>query len=248
MTPYRLHEFDVLPSTNAYALEHLNSLAEGAVVWARVQTAGRGRLRRRWLSDVPGNLCLSLVLKPSWRSEPLLPLASLTQFLSLVLCQTLDIDGVAATIKWPNDVQVGGKKIAGILAEFRFPQASTPAVVLGLGVNLNLAAAFLDRIDQPATALNLLLRRPVDSQAFLHRLLDAFFAGYQSFLDQGFSSVRNAYLQRCTFLGQELTVHQPNGILQGIAIAVNAQGALEVRANDGTSHTVLAGDLAVPGD
>jgi len=244
MVPYRLCEFDVLPSTNAYALENLEALTDGTVVWARVQTAGRGRLNRTWLSDVPGNVYASLVLKPSWRREPPLPLANLTQYLSLVLCQTLDEYGAFATIKWPNDVQVAGKKIAGILAELRFARPEVPQVVLGVGVNLNLEAATLEHIDQPATALNQIRGHQVDDRVFLDRLLTAFFAGYRPFLEQGFAGLRSAFLERCLFLGQSLTVQQPTGNLRGLATTVNHQGALELRSDDGTRHVVLAGDTS----
>lgn len=247
MVPYRLIEFDTLSSTQAYALENLDELPDGAVVWARTQTAGRGRLNRSWRSDVPDNIYASIVLKPSLRSGAPLPLANLTQYLSVVLCQVLDAMGISATIKWPNDVQVGGKKIAGILAELRCAGQTIPSVILGIGVNVNLDSTALDNIGQPATALNQILGRDIDNQVVLHRLLDAFFKGYPGFLDLGFAGLRSAYLQRCSFLGHELSVRQPSGFLRGIATTVNDQGALVLWLDDGSYHQVLAGDTLVCG-
>jgi BirA family transcriptional regulator, biotin operon repressor / biotin---[acetyl-CoA-carboxylase] ligase len=241
--PVRLLEFDQLPSTNAYALAHLSELHHGDVVIARIQTAGRGRLDRTWISHHPGNAALSIILKPS-KAALLQP--AITHYLAVVLCQTIEMDGVKPSIKWPNDVQVGGCKIAGILAEARMDGQRFLGMALGLGVNLNLSPALLAAVDQPATALNLLLGRPVDRDGFIRNLLNRFFEGLDAFLRGGFKSVRHDYEHRAAFLGQFITVRQLTGAISGMARSIDVDGALLLETEDGGQHLLRAGDLIAP--
>ena len=134
MARYRVIEFAELDSTNRHARANLHDLADGDVIQATVQTDGHGRLRRRWISHVPGNLCVSIILKPTNARPADLPLANLSQLLSVCVCRALDTRGAAATLKWPNDVLVGGSKIAGLLAETVVRGAGEfMGMVLGLG-------------------------------------------------------------------------------------------------------------------
>ncbi len=242
---YRLVEFDALPSTNAHAIQRIRELQHGDVIAARVQTAGRGRLQRQWVSHLPGNICLSLVLKP--RNAPPETLAAATHYLAVVVCRALEADGVVAGIKWPNDVQVEGRKIAGILAEAVTVGAEFSGVVLGLGLNLNLEAAAVASIDQPATALNLVLGRPVERDVFRRRLLDVFFTGWDGFAAGGFESIRRDYERRAVFLGRTIIVRQPTGEICGRALDLDASGALRVELANGTLHAVHAGEITVAG-
>lgn len=238
--PVRLLEFDQLPSTNAYALEHLPELHHGDVVLARIQTAGRGRLHRTWLSNQPGNVALSIILKSS--AAPVLQ-SAITHYLAVVLCQTIECDGIKPSIKWPNDVQIGGCKIAGILAEARVDGQRFLGMALGLGVNLNLSRAILATIDQPATALNLLLGRPVNRDQFIQRLLEQFFVGLEDFCRGGFESLRHEYERHASFLGQSLTVRHADQVVSGVARGLDSQGALLLDSADGRLHLLLAGDV-----
>jgi BirA family biotin operon repressor/biotin-[acetyl-CoA-carboxylase] ligase len=117
MASYRIIEFSELESTNRYACARLDELSHGDVIQAIVQTAGHGRLRRPWVAHVPGNLCISLVLKPLHVAPAELPLTNVSQFLALCVCRAFHVHGVQANLKWPNDVLVAGHKIAGLLAE-----------------------------------------------------------------------------------------------------------------------------------
>lgn len=243
MMPYRLIEFAELDSTNRYACAQLAQLAHGDVIQAGVQAAGRGRRERRWISHLPGNLCLSLVLKPTHAAPAALPLVNLSQLLALSTCQALDAYGVPAALKWPNDIQVCGRKIAGILAETVQRGDEFLGVVLGIGVNLNLDAAALASIDQPATSLAIELKRPVNVAGFRDALLQEFFNRYEEFLARGFSTVRSAYLERCPFLGVAVEIRCGNEIIQGTASAITLEGALELALPDGGSRTVTIGEM-----
>ena len=245
MARYRIIEFAELESTNRHASAHLRELADGDVIQAATQTAGHGRLQRRWLSHVPGNLCISLVLKPRHAAPAALPLANLSQLLALGVCRVLDAHGAPATIKWPNDVLVDGRKIAGLLAETVFQGASgLVGMVLGLGVNLNLAAEMLETIDQPATSLSVVTGKPVEVAAFRDAVLRDFFTACDEFLVSGFGMIREAYLARCRFLGTAVEIRRgQDAPLRGVAQGLTPDGALELMTADGVVRRVDLGEM-----
>ena len=246
MTRYRIIEFAELESTNRHACVNLREHAHGDVIQAIVQTAGYGRLRRRWLSHVPGSLCISLVLKPRHAAPAALPLVNISQLLALAVCRVLDAHGVSATLKWPNDVLVGGRKIAGLLAESVMQGADEfVGMVLGLGVNLNLSDEMLDCIDQPATSLAALTGAAVDVTAFRDSVLQDFFACYDDFLVSGFTMIRADYLARCPFIGTHVEIRRGDESLGGVAHGLTHDGALELMTAAGTLHRVDLGEMFV---
>ena len=239
MARYRIIEFAELDSTNLHALANLRDLADRDVIQAAVQTAGHGRLHRRWISHVPGNLCVSLVLKPVHAPPSDLPLAGLSQLLATSVCRALD---AGATLKWPNDVLLGGKKVAGLLAE-TVTQGEFVGLVLGLGVNLNLDAEMLASIDQPATSLAAWTGGPVDVAGFRDAVLEDFFSRYDEFLATGFAMIRGEYLARCPFIGTNVEVRRGEEIIRGRANGLSQDGTLEVVTPDGTLRTADLGEM-----
>lgn len=242
MRRYRINEFAELDSTNLHALANLDELSDGDVIQALVQTAGHGRLSRRWISHVPGNLCISLVLKPARGAPADLPLASISQLLALSVCRALDARGARATLKWPNDVLVGGNKIAGLLAE-TVTRNGFAGLVLGLGVNLNLDPEMIASIDQPATSLAACIGKPVDVTSFRDSVLEDFFARYDDFLSSGFGMIRGEYLARCPFIGTDVGVRRGGETIRGRAHGITADGALEILTPDGPLRTVELGEI-----
>lgn len=244
MSSYRIIEFAELESTNRYACARLDELSDGDVIQAMVQTAGHGRLRRPWLAHVPGNLCLSLVLKPVHAAPAELPLTNLSQLLALCVCRALAAHGVQANLKWPNDVLVAGHKIAGLLAETVVQgNHGFRGMVLGLGVNLNLDAQVLATIDQPATSLALVTCMPVNVAAFRDAVLQDFFIAYDEFLACGFSMIHDEYLARCAFLGTHVAIHQGNETIRGLASNVTLGGTLEIVSASGEIRQVDLGEM-----
>jgi BirA family biotin operon repressor/biotin-[acetyl-CoA-carboxylase] ligase len=230
---------DEVDSTNSYALRNLEDFADGSVVVARIQTRGHGRLSRRWISHRGSNLTFSLVLKPQRKPENL---AAVTQYMALAIIDVLSHYGVEGTIKWPNDILVNGAKIAGILSESRF-ENRLMGCVLGVGVNLNMTEAELRGIDQAAASLNLLTGKKCSPEAFLERLLERFFDGYDLFLEGGFSIIRDEYMRRTAFLGREISVVSPGSSITGIATDVRKDGSLVVLNSKGEELSVTAGDV-----
>lgn len=243
MSRYRIIRFAELDSTNRHASANLRELADGDVIQADIQTAGHGRLRRPWISHLPGNLCMTLVLKPRQAEPGALPLANLSQLLALSVCRALAASGVPATLKWPNDVLVGGRKIAGLLAETVVQGAEFVGMVLGVGVNLNLDAAALATIDQPATSLAEWTGSPVAVDDFRDAVLEDFFGRCDAFLTIGFGLIRQDYLSRCGFIGTEVEIRRPDETLRGVACGVTDDGALELNTGEGPIRRIEIGEM-----
>ena len=245
MPAFNIQRFESLASTNDYAIQHLEELSDRQIILAETQTAGHGRFDRTWVSHIPGNIYISLVLKPDLPLDGNSPLTNITQYMSLCICDVLEPYGVVGTIKWPNDVLVKGKKICGLLAQTRITEGRLVGYVLGVGINLNMPADVLAEIDQPATALNLITQRPVDREGFLDCLLERFFEGYEAFLEQGFRSIKERYTALSPFLGTQITVGLPDRILTGKAAAYDDRGRLQLVTSPGVIETLTIGDVSL---
>lgn len=228
-------------STNLYAKSNIENLADKSIVHAVNQTAGRGRLERTWVNLGEGNLFLTFVLKPSNSFNEVY--SNLTQYLSVVLCKILEEYGLKPQIKWPNDVLINGKKIAGILSETVMQGSLFKGLVLGIGVNLNTSEKDLASvIDKEATSLNLEISKPVDVNLFLDKLAEEFFADYDNFLQKGFELIKNDYISRTCFLDTEICVQVFNDKKCGIAKAINDKGEL-VMSNNQKEFVLTIGDI-----
>lgn len=214
---------DELNSTNAYAIEHMSELSDMSFVYCDVQNAGRGRLDRVWFSKNKQNLYLTIVLKPQGTEFPYI---NLTQYLCVVLCSVLKEYGVKPQIKWPNDVLINGKKIAGILAQANSQGGTISGVALGVGVNLNSTIEEMNLIDKPATSLNLEIGKVIDREEFLKRLAVAFEKNYEIFSKQGFSFIEHDYMNQACFMNKEITVHTMRESLSGVVKTLTQDGAL----------------------
>ncbi len=232
---------ETVDSTNIYAKNNLKDLEDKSVIHALRQTSGRGRLTRSWVDLGEGNLFLSFVLKPSDTFSSVY--SNLTQYLSVVLCKVIEEYGISTQIKWPNDVLVDGKKIAGILSETVMQGNSFKGLVLGVGVNLNAKKEDIDSIpDKIATALNLETGKSIDMYDFLNTLTERFFENYNQFLEQGFEFIKSDYISRASFLDTEICVKGFKNTATGIAKTVNNAGEL-VLENNGKEIVLTIGDI-----
>lgn len=228
-------------STNLYAKANLADIADRSIVCADKQTSGRGRFERAWVDLGEGNIFMSLVLKPSDEFKPFY--ANLTQYFSVVLCEILEEYGLKPQIKWPNDVLVDGKKIAGILSESVMQGHNFKGLVLGAGINLNAKSKDLKQItDKEVTALNLEVGQTINKNIFLDKLINKFFENYDNFLQNGFNMIVKDYIKRACFLGKEISVKGFNNTVSGLAKSINSEGEL-VLEKDGNDVTVTIGDI-----
>ena len=229
-------------STNKYAKSNIESIADKTVVYTYNQTAGRGRLERKWSYAGKDNIYASIVLKPSNKMREVY--SNLTQLLCVVLAEVFEEYGIEPKIKWPNDIRVNGKKISGILAEASTTQEGfLQGIVLGFGVNLNVKEDFLSQIDQPATSLNIETGKFIDKEDFLKKVIDKFCLYYNNFIEEGFILIREDYKKRAEFLNKNVSVKVFDKTYEGIATDVTANGALKLKDKNNKEHIFLIGDI-----
>jgi BirA family biotin operon repressor/biotin-[acetyl-CoA-carboxylase] ligase len=231
-----------LDSTQRLARELARDGAEeGSAVVAEQQTAGRGRLGRQWHSPAGTNLYCSVVLRPA---VPLAAVPSLALVAGLAVADAVrDATGLAAALKWPNDVQLDGKKVAGILMELDAELERVHVVIAGIGVNLNLDV-FPPELAATATSLRIATGRPVDRAAFTGRLLAALEGRYTRFLAAGFAAMRSEWEACSALTGKEVRVTAPEGEVAGRVLGVDDDGALRLAGPRGEVR-VVAGEVTL---
>ncbi len=211
---------------------------EGLVVLAEEQSRGRGRLGREWLSP-GGSLSLSILLRPTL---PLLP--SLIMLASLAVVHTIEKNtGLKASIKWPNDVLMRGKKVCGILIENAIEGQRVLYSVIGIGLNVNLDIKEYPQISSLATSLSQELGKEVDRQQVLQSLLEEVEKLYLA-LRQGISLHRE-WQARLETLGKRVRASWGDRVEEGYAEAVDEEGGLLLRRSDGSQVKILAGDVTL---
>ena len=236
-----VHWFEEVASTNDLARELADEGAEhGEVVIAESQTAGRGRRGRSWASPPGRNLYVSVVLRPEL---PPSRAAELTLLTSVAVCQAVREAGVPAAIKWPNDVLVRGRKLAGVLTEMAADPEQVQWVVVGAGVNVNATAEdFPDELRDAATSLRIERGEPVPRALFAAAVLTALEDWLDVHAAEGFAPVRAAWRQMSDTLGRAVRVRSGESEIVGTAEDVDEAGALLVRSSGGLQR-VIAGDV-----
>lgn len=214
----------------------------GTVVIADQQTAGKGRLGRRWCSPPGVNLYLSVLLRPDLepRQAP-----QLTFMTSLAVARAVELcSGLRPTVKWPNDVLIGGRKLAGLLNEMSAETEQIHFLVLGIGVNLNMQAAqFPDDLRYPATSLAQELGAPVSRTDFCRTLLAELDRLYLEYERGGFDVLREGWLGYFDLRGRRVLVEGPQRTLLGEVTGIDHDGALLLLLDNGMLERVLAGDV-----
>jgi BirA family biotin operon repressor/biotin-[acetyl-CoA-carboxylase] ligase len=232
-------------STNEAAFKLAEEGAEeGTVVVAETQRRGKGRLGRIWESPAGVNLYCSVILRP-----PILPAkaAQMTFLSSVAVARAIAAETqLRPFIKWPNDLLINGKKVAGLLNEMSAETEKVNFIVLGIGVNINMKREqFPDELRHPATSLFLESGKPVNRAAFTRALLEALDLLYGAYLDHGYGPVREEWLGRCNFLGCRVRISFQDNVLTGTAKGIDEEGALLVQRPDGKVERVLAGDVTI---
>lgn len=230
-------------STNARAHELGEAGAvEGTVVIADQQSAGKGRLGRRWTSPGGVNLYASVLLRPQLppRCAPQLTFVSAVAVARAVAA----ISGLPAVVKWPNDVLLGGRKVAGLLNEMSAETERIHYVILGIGVNLNMSAEqFPIDLRYPATSVATETGAAVSRLAFTRVLLRQLDQLYQLYLDQGIEPILKLWQALFPLQGGRASVDLQGTLLCGRVEGLDADGALLLRLDDGRLERILAGDV-----
>ena len=236
MIGFTVETLPAVGSTNDVVRERaLAGAPEGLVIRAEEQLAGRGRHGRGWASP-PGNLYASLLLRPA---RPLADAASLSLVVGLSLAEAIASAGnLDPRLKWPNDVLLGGAKLAGILLENVGDQPAAPALIAGLGVNIRSAPAGLPYPAATLEAAGLALP-PAD---LLGRFLDTFARDYQRWTEAGFAALRDRWLARAQGLGATAGVKVGDRAITGRFADVDPAGHLVLDTAAGR-RTLNAGEL-----
>jgi BirA family biotin operon repressor/biotin-[acetyl-CoA-carboxylase] ligase len=212
--------------------------AEGLAVFAETQTRGRGRLRRQWESRAGAGLWFSALLRPAW---PPAEAGRLTAIAAVAVAEaTVALAGLPAAIKWPNDIWIGRRKLAGILTELRCTGSHIDFAVVGIGINVaHRPEDFPAELRDTATSLAIESGQPPGRAALAAAVLDRLAAGCHG----PFGPIRERWIRRCLTLGREVEWRDGQEPLRGRAESIGDDGALLVRDASGDLHPIHGGEI-----
>ena len=249
MTPrlapfFDLIALDAVTSTNDEAVGlAVAGAGTGTLVWARTQSKGRGRRGRSW-SSPEGNLYLSLILRPGREARRAAGLAFLAAIAIGEGIAPLIPASVAIRYKWPNDVLLNGRKVAGVLLESSLgPKGGLDWLVIGVGVNVE---SFPEGTGYPATSLVAEGAEGLGPACVLEGFCQAFLSAYERWRDEGFAGVRARWLARAAGIGERIEVRLDDETLSGIFAGLDGAGALILRRAGEEDRRISAGDVFLP--
>jgi BirA family transcriptional regulator, biotin operon repressor / biotin---[acetyl-CoA-carboxylase] ligase len=241
-----IHTYRSVKSTITIASKLADDGApEGTLVIAEKQTQGRGRLGRSWHSPEGVGAYLSLIVRPDFQpiDAPALSIVTALAYVEAIEKET----GVSAQVKWPNDVTIRGRKVAGILTELTTLRNEISYVIISAGMNLNHTREhFPTELRAKASSLRIARGRKVDRIAVVQRFLEHFEKRYTQCLDRGFKSLRKKILKYSSLIGNDVTIlgargHQP---IRGQVLDIDESGRLVVDTSDGP-QALLSGEVTL---
>ncbi len=241
---YKIYTFDTIDSTNNCAKAVAGVGAhEGTVVIAEEQKAGKGRMGRSWYSSPLENLTFSIVLRPQLNNEGF---NLLSLYAAVGVAEAIErVTQLRVDCKWPNDLLINGKKVAGILIEGSFKDNTSEFVVLGIGINVN-QLVFPPDLAEKATSLQLESHSEVDRAQLFRETLRSLEQHYHSIRETGFQAILPFWLSRTSLIDKPISVSQQGTLITGVVKGVNSDGGLIIQTN-GSVQTVFAGDVTVVG-
>ena len=209
---------------------------EGTVVVAASQVKGKGRFDRRWISPT-GGIYLSIILKP-YVSQSKLPILTLLSAVAVV--RTIrGLTKLDASVKWPNDIEISGKKVGGILCE-----AVKNTIIIGIGINLNTGLSiFPPSLRKQVTSVKFETGASLKRDKVIIILLEEFDKLYRDFLHRRQDEIVSEWSSFCRTLGDKVKIETTEGIISGYAERVGSRGELIVRGYDGKIKKVFSGDV-----
>jgi BirA family transcriptional regulator, biotin operon repressor / biotin---[acetyl-CoA-carboxylase] ligase len=237
--------FNATPSTNDLIAKCArDGLQEGIVIFAESQSKGRGRLGREWLSPAKAGLWFSILLRPSLRPQQT---TQLTIMSATALRRAIEAGtGLSPEIKWPNDIVICGKKVAGILTELYAELDRVNYIILGVGVNVNLTLTdFTPELRKLATSVQMELGKPISRPELAVRILRELDNDYRRVRAGEFAAVATEWEQHCSTLGREITIRTGERNIRGVAESLGEEGALLLRSEHGHLERIVGGDVTV---
>lgn len=231
--------YDSISSTmeKAFALA-VDGQKEGTVVCAETQTKGKGRMGRNWNSPSGKGIYVSIILRP--RLSPAV-VSQLTLLSAAAVCAAIrQATGLEVTIKWPNDILFGKKKIAGILTEISAEMDCVRFVIVGIGINVNTAPT---QLPEHATSLKSIASKKISRVKVLQAVLNTFETEYREFTDKGFKPVIKKWKELSSTLGSRVCLSDQNGAIQGEAVDLDEFGGLMIKQDNGIVIKRMSGDV-----
>lgn len=240
----RLLYYDSVESTNGLAKSlALQGAPEGTLLLTNQQTAGRGRMGRSWVSPKGANLLFSVLLRPRLKTNEVF---ALTMIMAVSAAESLSRrTGIAARIKWPNDLYVGRRKLAGILTEIALKEKMLDYVVVGMGLNVHWHPRDDQEMRVQATSLLLETGLHCSRADLLVGILTEFELGYRHFLEGEREVFCRRWNDLSMVLGRNVVVESEPEIIQGKALRIDTSGALIVEVAGGLERKILCGDVSL---
>ncbi|MGH7976628.1 MAG: biotin--[acetyl-CoA-carboxylase] ligase, partial [Limisphaerales bacterium] len=237
--------FEQTTSTND-VMEKLarDGVKEGVVVFAESQTRGRGRLGRKWISPARKGLWFSILLRPDLRPQETtqLTVASATALRRAIFAET----NLSPEIKWPNDILIGGKKVAGILTELSAELDRVKHVILGIGIDVNQDAnEFPAELKKTATSLKIETGETISRADLATAILRELDFDYSRICAGKFSAVADEWEKHCTTIGKNVVVQIGGRKIRGRAESLDEDGALLLRTEHGRLERITGGDVTL---
>jgi len=239
-----LHLSEVASTQNIADKMASEGAAEGTCVIAEKQTSGRGRMGRNWASPFKDGVYISVILRPNLKPVHIIQIP-LVAGVALVraIRKTTDL---SPGIKWPNDILIEGRKVAGILTEVNCDIDTVHYIVLGMGINVNTRQTALpEEVKDIATSLSQECGREVNRVGFLKQLLSELESVYDEFVTDGFQSIGKQWMQYNNTIGSLVTVNDGQSILEGKAVGIDDDGFLLVQTADGQTQRVISADVSL---
>lgn len=235
--------FDTLPSTNSYLMQNMSAKTHGTCVVTNLQTSGRGRRGREWQASLGASLTFSLL----WRFQcGAAALSGLSLAVGVALIRGLhEIGATEAKLKWPNDILINQKKLAGILIELQGDMEGPSTAVIGVGINLQLPESVLQKIDQPATDLHQILAHTTNPNSVMAILLKHLVDVLFKFESTGFDELRDEWAKHHAYHQQAVRMLMPDGSeVNGVVQAISENGSLIVETANGLQK-FMSGEISL---
>lgn len=239
------HYFESIPSTNTLVKELIQAgkeISYPVVAFAEEQTGGKGRIDRKWISPVNKGIWMTIAFPPVSKD---FTFGHYNFIMSMSVASAVEsCTGLEATYKWPNDIQISGKKICGILSEKTENRAGDSVMIVGAGLNVNiLKEEFPEDLREKATSLMIETGKEIDRSGLFIELLDSLNNIFELWEYKGIIPIFHAWNKKCTTPGKMITIKTSKVDISGKAEFVKQDGSLVITDSLGQTRTIYAGDI-----
>ena len=241
----KIHYYPETESTNTIVEElPRNGAPEGTLVVTDYQRAGRGRENRKWVSPSNHNLLFSFLLRPP---DSLQGVPQITSIAAVAVCEGIRREtGLQVCIKWPNDIRMGTKKLAGILTETTTKKNQVEYVIVGIGININTPQeSFPAEVRGTATSLAIELKRNVSRERVLLSVLKSIDVWYIETVQNGIEKVVAHWKDLSDMTGKLVRVNQQSRITEGYVTNIDTDGGLLLRSKSGITDKIVSGEIEI---